>query len=528
MSNNGKQIRSVNAVEDWVTILDKFPPELEMQFQKVYGDDPEVIEERRNSIKRLAEKFATKYKRWNEMSIVRAPARVNLMGRHIDHQGGFINTIAINKEILLAFSGRKDERINIKNTDPAQFSGHTLEPSSILDVSLYTDWISFTVSDSVKALNRKYPGDWSLYILAIYYRIQMHFSDRKLNGLDCMVGGNISVGSGLSSSSALGVAFAKALLKVNKTQISDKVLIELTGESELFLGFHGGKGDQAAIVSAQKGMVSKIGFFPFHISDISPFPDDLKIIIAFSGLSAKKGGAIKSIYNQRVASYKIAFRMLQKMCDKIQLMAHVRDLTPSRIGLTSKEILSLLAQLPKAPTRKDISEYFEGEDNELLATWFRTHEDPGNYDLIGTILFGISECNRSESFHEILRNKDMDKISTFINASHNGDRLKGVELVIDKLVEGDSCLTEIPGKYACSTKDIDTMVDIVNSVPGTFGAQIAGAGMGGNIVVLAKNGVADNVLTELRKKYYEVKDISFDAHSCVPVAGAGILEKPSK
>ena len=36
-----------------------------------------------------------------------------------------------------------------------------------------------------------------------------------------------------------------------------------------------------------------------------------------------------------------------------------------------------------------------------------------------------------------------------------------------------------PGYYACSTAEIDRMVETVSKVPGVVGAQIAGAGLGG-------------------------------------------------
>ena len=155
---------------------------------------------------------------------------------------------------------------------------------------------------------------------------------------------------------------------------------------------------------------------------------------------------------------------------------------------------------------------------------YQTHEDPGKYDLIGTILFGISECTRSESFNQILQSGDLEQIRTIIAASHNGDRLGShnsnsiFDLIKDKIP-----LTHISGKWGFSTEDIDQMVDISNSIPGTVGAQLAGAGMGGNIVVLVKDGFADDILSALRKEYYEPKNIPFDAHIYNPIFGASIL-----
>jgi N-acetylgalactosamine kinase len=455
--------------------------------------------------------------------ISRAPGRVNLMGRHIDHQGGFINTVAINKEILLAFSSREDKKIQIHNIKSDSFPSQLLSPNSLIDISPFADWTSFAKSAQVKEYNQKKSGDWSLYILAIYFRFQMHFKEIEFKGLDCVVSGNIPVGSGLSSSSALGVAFAKALLHINQISLSDKRLIELTGESELFVGFHGGKGDQAAIVSAKKGMVNKIGFYPFHISKTYPMLKDIQVLVAFSGQSAKKGGSAQSAYNQRVASYAIGFKMLQQLWPLSSKVNHIRNLTPERLRISSVELLTAISNLPTNPTRKSLIDYFSSIDDEFLHDLFLTHEDPGQYDIIGTLLFGISECSRSEFFNEILKSHDLEKIRKCIAVSHNGDRRSKSPLDLTYLIEQNIPMVDISGNYDCSTEDIDQMVDISNAVPGVIGAQLAGAGMGGNIVILVKSESTGNIMTELNEKYYEPKNIPFDAHVCVPISGASIV-----
>jgi hypothetical protein len=83
-----------------------------------------------------------------------------------------------------------------------------------------------------------------------------------------------------------------------------------------------------------------------------------------------------------------------------------------------------LYKLPNHPSRTEITEFFDDEEKPYIKDIFQSHNDPGGYNLIGTILFGISECVRSESFHQILEQKDFDKMSKLISVSHNGDRLQ--------------------------------------------------------------------------------------------------------
>jgi galactokinase len=51
-----------------------------------------------------------------------------------------------------------------------------------------------------------------------------------------------------------------------------------------------------------------------------------------------------------------------------------------------------------------------------------------------------------------------------------------------------------PGGYACSTKEIDYIVDVVNQIDGVIGAQLAGAGLGGCVMILAKENSVNEVI----------------------------------
>jgi len=383
--------------------------------------------------------------------------------------------------------------------------------------------------------------DWSMYVLAAYYRLRLHFADVQIKGLDCLFSGNIPVGSGLSSSSALQVAFSQALLAVNNIEFSKNLLIEMIGECELFVGFHGGKADPAAIISAEKGMVSTIGFFPLHILTNTSMPEDFKVIIAFSGKVAKKVGRIKDIFNQRVACYKLAVMILCQQWELAKNAHYLRDLIPPRLNVSTRQILQAVSDLPVKSTRTQIINLLGDDYKQSLTDIFLTHKDPETYDLIGPTLFGLSECARSESFHRILLTANLKEIKNFIDTSHNGDRLfsfnkngdcsdfdhsVGIENLAE-MKENMTPLTSISGKYFCSTKEVDQMVDIANRVPGTISAQLAGAGMGGNMTILVKDNSAQRVLSELRDHYYEPKNIPFEAHICSPIQGASIFKSLS-
>ncbi|MCK5844709.1 MAG: hypothetical protein KAG97_08390, partial [Victivallales bacterium] len=57
-----------------------------------------------------------------EAFLVRSPGRVNVMGRHIDHQGGNCNLMTIGYESLLLVALRDDDTVRMFNCDSAKFA----------------------------------------------------------------------------------------------------------------------------------------------------------------------------------------------------------------------------------------------------------------------------------------------------------------------------------------------------------------------------------------------------------------------
>ena len=81
-----------------------------------------------------------------------------------------------------------------------------------------------------------------------------------------------------------------------------------------------------------------------------------------------------------------------------------------------------------------------------------------------------------------------------------------------------------PGAYSCSLPAIDRMVDIAVRTPGVLGAQLAGAGLGGCMMILAKNDAIDQLRKNLIEKYYRPAGLPEVILVSAPIAGAGTVE----
>ena len=530
--------KSYKPAKTWLSVLNNNPPRLKKLLDDTYGQDQTLIADRRKAMIELVGQFIKQFGPDRSMLLCRAPGRINLMGRHVDHRGGFVNVMAISRDVLLATAPRDDDTISLANLDSKQFPPREFSISELVRGFSWTDWMEFLGSRAAQSVIQSAPGDWSHYARAPLLRMEHEIRGVHLKGMDCLVSGNIPMGAGLSSSSALVVAFAEAAVMLNGLNVGMRDFIDLCGEGEWFVGSRGGSADHAAIRTSKAGTISRVGFFPFNLAGQVPFPKSMRVVIAHSGAQAIKSAGARDIYNQRVASYEIAQMLLKRIWPAAASIEHLRDLAPGHLGVRPGEIYRALKLLPGYASRAQLRKLLDGSDSERLEQVFATHANVGSYDLRGVALFGISECLRSEQFAEAITAGDFERVAGFMRASHDGDRLfrqdsagKEKKFVVrtdngslERLAVTNADLAIQPGRYACSTSALDQLVDISNSVDGVVGSQLAGAGLGGCMMILVRADAMENLMRQLKKRFYRPRKMKFDAHVCSPAAGAGVLE----
>jgi N-acetylgalactosamine kinase len=529
--------RHLKTAGEWAKVIDSDRPGWNRFLRGCYGRDDALIAARKRAMAELVEGFIRRFGPERKMILCRAPGRVNLMGRHIDHRGGQVNVMATSQEILMAAAPREDDAVSLANLDEKLFPDRQFRIRDLLRETSWADWIDFVDSRTVRDVIDTARGDWSHYARAPLLRLQHENRDIEIRGMDCLVGGNIPRGAGLSSSSALVVVFAEAAVALNGLDVAMQDYIDLCGEGEWFVGSRGGAADHAAIRTSRRGSVSRIGFFPFRLEGDVPVPEDLRLVIAHSGSQAVKSAGARDVFNQRVAAYRIAEMYLAEHWPAAAGMEHLRDLAPERLGVASGAIYRALKRLPERPTREHLREIFPtGSRRERLEQIFSSHADLGPYDLRGVTLFGLSEIARSSRFADLLAGGDLEAIGRYMHTSHDGDRVVRHEngrqvphapdlsdSTLERLAAVDADLAEQPGRYACSTEAIDALVDLAEDTGGVVGAQLAGAGLGGCMMILARADALDLLTERLGKEFYRPRKLEPVAEVCAPVAGACLM-----
>jgi N-acetylgalactosamine kinase len=337
------------------------------------------------------------------------------------------------------------------------------------------------------------------------------------------------------------------MIAVNQLDTFPAQFVDLCGEGEWFVGTRGGSADHAAIKYGQKGKVVKVTFFDFAVQDIVPFPEDLAMVVCDSGIKAQKTTNARDQFNHRVACYRIGLSLIVRLFPQYApLIHHLRDVNVRQLGIPLSWIYKILLRLPEQATRSELGDLLpEG----ALRPHFATHAPPpdGLYPIRGVVLYGLAECERSRTYAEALHSGDIARIGRLMVASHNGDRVttedeRGERVAYHSSISNGYLLDLIedleseepervlraqlewqPGSYHCSVPEIDLMVDTALSVEGVVGAQLAGAGLGGCMMVLARADALPELQQRLVDCYYEPAGKPPSVLVCKPIAGSGVL-----
>ncbi len=518
----------------------------------IYGNRPAILRERMTLIRRALVAFGQKYGRQSVAAIVRCPGRINLMGRHIDHQGGHCNPLAIDREVVMAVQARRDDVVELSNVDPVSFPPRRYSLHKLNRVLPPDEWKAFVDAQTTVDFLAQNAGCWSLYVLAAILRLQNRFPEREFRGMNLMVAGDIPIAAGLSSSSAMVVAAAEAAILVNDLPVEVDEFPVLLGEGEWFVGTRGGFNDHAAMKLAQRGSVLKVKFFDFAVEEVVAFPPECCLAICDSGVKARKSESTKHTYNAKVTAYAMAKALLKKGSPQWDgRIEHFRDLNPLTLGASLGEVYRAIVSLPRKMTREAFRELLSGEAGGETEKLFASHRKPeSGYDVRGVALFGVAECERSRLCAEYLRMGDVEGLGRLMNISHDGDRVtvnsgKGRrvefataetdDVMMDLIERAESDSPAVrqtaamhlqPGSYRCSTPQIDLIVDMAKATPGVYGAQLSGAGLGGCAMVL----LGQKACGELGKNFAETclsaSNLECSFLVCTPIGGSGALLGP--
>ena len=157
---------------------------------------------------------------------IKSPARINLIGEHIDYNGGYVLPAAIDLNICFHL---KTNYTNICNIESMGFGKFSLNLDDLQTES----------------------NQWKNYIIGVLFEIKKQ--NTSIGGFDCKIESNIPTGAGISSSAALECGLAFGLNELFDLNFSKIDLVKICRNAEHnFVGTKCGIMDQFSVIFGKK------------------------------------------------------------------------------------------------------------------------------------------------------------------------------------------------------------------------------------------------------------------------------------
>lgn len=344
--------------------------------------------------------------------IARAPGRVNLIGEHTDYTGGFVLPVAIDRDVVIAAS----------RTDDNTITGYSID---------FDEQASITAGN----YDPTHPMGWLRYVMGVLDQLAQ--SGRDIGGFRFVIGGDVPIGAGLSSSAATEMAVAAAMEGLWQFRMDDMTAALLCQRAEnAFVGMNCGIMDQYISRIGQAGHAALI-----DCSDLSTravpinLPGWTWLIID----SKKRRGLVDSEYNRRREECEAGLRAAQTAFPE-------RTIT----GLRSLAVddLALLEQSCDPEVFKRVRHVITENDRVLRAV---DALEQGDAEAVGVCLYGS---------HASLRDD-----------------------------------------FEVSCAELDMLVDILAGIDGVAGARLTGAGFGGCVICLVRENLVKDVTRTITDSY---------------------------
>ncbi len=434
--------------------------------------------------------------------VFRAPGRVNLIGEHTDYNDGWVLPIAIDRACYVLAQARTDNRLRIRSEQM-----HVAQPPSavpgaheIIDVAL----------DDPRP-----PGHhWSAYVRGVAWALRE--AGYPVRGADLLISSDVPLGAGLSSSAALEVATALALLGISDLPM-DRTRLALAcqrAENE-YVGMRCGIMDQLIACFARAGHAALIDCRTLKVEYAPIDESQARIVVANTMV---KHALAASEYNRRRAECEDAVRRIR---EQLATVPHprepaaagelgwnvkaLRDISwPQIEALVGAEPNSLatgdwrLTTAPGAPPsrpRASGGPRVETENRELRTENFASWPD----NVLRRARHVTTENARVHAAVAALRAGDFAEVGRLMYESHHS----------------------LDADYAVTSPELNTMVALARELPGCYGARMTGGGFGGCTVNLVRADAAEQFALNLARHYQQSSGIKPEVYAVRASDAAG-------
>lgn len=242
-----------------------------------------------------------------------SPGRVNLIGEHVDYNGGSVFPCALSFGTYLLLAKNDKKVMNFKSLNQPEIVTLTFDQ---LTTPLQKSWVNYPLG-----------------VIAQFIKRGIAIPD----GYDMLIWGNVPNGAGLSSSAALEVVTAYAFNDQLSTGFNRTVLAQIGQKSEHeFALVNCGIMDQFASANGAKDKAIHLNCDTLEFEHVPVKLEGIKILISNTHSPHKLDSGA---YNQRVAECKLAVEQL----NKVRPLKYLAELTEEEFNKVSSAITDPVA-----------------------------------------------------------------------------------------------------------------------------------------------------------------------------------------
>ena len=418
----------------------------------------------------------------SELTIARAPGRLDVMGGIADYSGSLVLELPIAEATLVALQkddARQLKIVSLLENETLSFNMPLADLERDGEPVEYDDAQRYFKSDATKR--------WAAYAAGVFLVLSRERGVRFDRGARILVSSRVPEGKGVSSSAALEVATMSAVAAAFDIAVGPREIALLCQKVEnLVVGAPCGVMDQMTAACGEAHQLLSLVCQPAELRGSIKLPDELAVWGLDSGTRHSIGGGdygsvrAGAFMGYRIIAELAGFEVKRKgeevVIDDPRWGGYLANLSPSEFEE------KFAAKLPESLTGEEfISRY------------------GGTTDRVTTVERGCRYAIRAPTAHPVYESFRVQKFAELLASQIDRPSLEA------KIAMGELMFASHESYSACGlgSQGTDLLVELVKSAgvdQGLFGAKITGGGSGGTVAVLG-NREAEPVVLDLAHRY---------------------------
>ena len=408
----------------------------------------------------------TFFDRHADLTIARAPGRLDVMGGIADYSGSLVLELPIAEATLVALQEDEARRISIVSLVDNETRALSFE-MSLMDLD-YDEARAYFASDPAHA--------WAAYVAGVFLVLARERGTRFSHGARLLISSRVPEGKGVSSSAALEVATMSAVAAAFNIEIEPREIALLCQRVEnLIVGAPCGVMDQMTSACGEAHQLLSLVCQPAELLGSIKLPEELTVWGLDSGTRHSIGsGDYGSVRAGAFMGYRI-----------------ITDVA----GLNAdQKWRGYLANVETHEFEKQFARHLP--DSMHGAEFLARYE--GTTDPVTTVERDRTYAIRAPTMHPIYENFRVRRFAELLQ--RQGSLSQDEKITLGQLMYESHASYSACGLGSQGTDMLVEMVRAVGIEGGLFGAKITGGGSGGTVAVLGSRD-AEPAISEVAKCY---------------------------